>query len=221
MIRSARDRSGRIVAEHHTAAQLVPRLPAFGGVAVCPMLSKNPAASPKPGAVLTPQKAKLLAVLARALEFWRNAKDDDDGIKQKRHAAQLALGAFLEWASADGDIPAWPLQPLVELVSALDDLNRGKHPKLLKPSPGAGGNPGLETGDTAKFAASCVAADMLSEQEVARAIGMTLGAFRSRRKAFNSGQRGKLARSTCHEMRQIFQSLDPKEVRRLFSQIWR
>jgi hypothetical protein len=185
------------------------------------MLSKNPATSPEVGATLTPQKANLLATLARALEFLRNAKDDEDGIKQRRHAAQLALHAFLAWARAEGDIPAWHVRPLVELASALDDLNRGKRPKLLKPTARGDGNPGLETEDVANFAAACAAADIVSEQDVARAIGMPLGAFCSRRKAFKSGQRGEEARFAYHEIRRIFQVLDPKEVRRLLTQIWR
>jgi hypothetical protein len=179
----------------------------------------------------TPHKAKLREQLAQAYNIWRSARDDDEGWKKRRKAAQLAVGAMIECASAETEvaiargvyaaegIPAEHLRPLVEIVVALGDLNSKKrpYPELLKRPVGVSGNPGLGTADTAGFAAACAAADVLSEQQVARALGMSLGAFRSRRKAFKAGQRGPEARDTYHKMREIFQKLDSTSAAQLLA----
>jgi len=79
------------------------------------------------------------------------------------------------------------------------------------------GNPGLGAGDKVNFAAACAAADFLPEKDVAGIIGMKLGAFKSKRKAFRAGGRGSQAREAYHCLRQMFQDLNPKELRGLLS----
>jgi 3-oxoacyl-(acyl-carrier-protein) synthase len=155
-------------------------------------------------------KSRLLAQLAEAHDAWRYMKDDkggriptradQEGLNRRRHAAQLALGAFLEWAHAEGDIPSEHLILLVELVSGLGDLNRGRQPELMKPAPREKrGNPGLSQADAFRLGTACAAIDILSdnradsvanmEKEVAGAIGMEVSALKSWRKAFNAKRR--------------------------------
>jgi hypothetical protein len=195
--------------------------------------------SPSP----SPQKARLREQLAKAFVAWHYTTDDrgerqptlddEEGWKQRRYAVQLALGAFYHWAKAhteaaiardayaEDGIPAEHLRPLIEIITALGDLNCGKNPELLSPPLRGEGNPGLETGDMVSFAAACAAADFLPEEEVARLVGMRLGAFRSRRKAFKSGRRGGPARDEYHEMHQIFRQVDAEGLRRLLKKkIW-
>ena len=159
---------------------------------------------------MTTHKSKLLARLTEAREYGLAKKD-------KRSAAQLALDAFLEWARAE-DIPPEQMQLLVGLGSALHDLNLGKHPELLKPSPRPGpGSRGIETEDKVNFAIACAAVEVLPEHEVARTIGMPLGAFQSRRKAFSAGRRGSEARDAYHEALKLVRGLKPQEMRRLLA----
>jgi hypothetical protein len=157
----------------------------------------------------SPHKSRLLAQLAEAHDAWHYMKDDkggrvptradQEGLNRRRHAAQLAVGALLEWAYAEGDIPSEHLILLVELVSGLEDLNRGRKPELMKPAPREKrGNPGLSQGRAVRLGTACAAIDILSdnradsvenvEKEVARAIGMEVGALKSWRKAFNAGK---------------------------------
>jgi hypothetical protein len=126
-------------------------------------------------------------------------RPDQEGRNQRRHAAQRAIGAFLEWAHAEGDIPSEHLYLLAELVSGLGDLNRGRQPELMKPAPREKrGNPGLSQESAFRLGTACAAIHILSdkadsvesvEKEVARAIGMELGALKSWRKAFNARRR--------------------------------
>ena len=90
-------------------------------------------------------KARLLAELAEAHEVWcytksnkgsrEHTKADQEGITQRRYATQLVIGAFLEWAYAEGDIPSDHLLPLVSLAGVLSDLNSGRLPEFVRPSP--------------------------------------------------------------------------------------
>src|SRR5262249_50172651 len=122
----------------------------------------------------SPHKSRLLAQLAEAHDAWHYMKDekgervpttaDQGGLNCRRHAVQLAIGAFLEWAHAEGDIPSEHLILLVELVSGLGDLNRGKRPELLKPAPrGKPGNPGLPQRHAFRLGTACAAIDILSD----------------------------------------------------------
>jgi hypothetical protein len=186
------------------------------------------------------RKAKLKAQLAEAYREWHSTKDqdernldDNEGWNQRRRAVQLSLGAFLEWAFAEGDIPFEHTELLVGLASDLGDLNAGMRPALMKPSPRPrAGNPGIETKDLAIFATACAVIDVLArgesrapigqiEERVARAIGMPVGAFKSRRKAFKSGKAGPQARAAYDEMRQIFSQADPQLALKLLEKkIW-
>ena len=105
----------------------------------------------------SPHKSRLLAQLAEAHDALHYMQDDkggrvptradQEGLNRRRYAHQLAIGAFVEWAHAEGDIPSEHLILLVELVSSLGDLNRGKQPELMKPAPREKrGNPGLSQG---------------------------------------------------------------------------
>jgi hypothetical protein len=162
-----------------------------------------------------PHKSRLLAQLAEAHDAWHYMQDDKGdrvptkadqvGLNRRRHAAQRAIGAFLDWAYAEGDIPSEHLILLVKLVSGLGDLNRGRQPELLKPAPReTRGNPGLPQGDAFKLGTACAAIDILSdnradsvenvEKEVARAIDMEVGALKSWRKAFNARRKDPQAR---------------------------
>jgi hypothetical protein len=177
-----------------------------------------------------------LAQLAEAHDAWHYMKDDkgeriptmDDqmGLNRRRHAVQLAVGAFLDWAHAEGDIPSEHLILLVELISGLGDLNRGRRPDLLKPAPREKqGNPGLPQGDAFRLGTACAAIDILSEnradsvenveKEVARAIGMEVGALKSWRKAFNARRKDPQARMAYNGVLQICrQEDDPHEAAR-------
>jgi hypothetical protein len=186
----------------------------------------------------SPHKSRLLAQLAEAHDAWHYMKDDRGeriptkadqvGLNRRRHAVRLAVGAFLDWAHAEGDIPSQHLILLVELVSGLGDLNRGKRPELLKPAPREkAGNPGLPQGRAFRLGTACAAIDILSdnradtvenvETEVARAIGMEIGALKSWRKAFNAGSKDPQAHIAYERVLQICrQRDDPHEaVRRL------
>jgi hypothetical protein len=184
----------------------------------------------------SPHKSRLLAQLAEAHDAWHYMKDDkgeriptmDDqmGLNRRRHAVQLAVGAFLDWAHAEGDIPSEHLILLVELISGLGDLNRGRRPDLLKPAPREKqGNPGLPQGDAFRLGTACAAIDILSEnradsvenveKEVARAIGMEVGALKSWRKAFNARRKDPQARMAYNGVLQICrQEDDPHEAAR-------
>ena len=117
---------------------------------------------------------------------------------------------------------------LVELIAGLGDLNRGRRPDLLKPAPREKpGNPGLPQGDAFRLGTACAAIDILSdnradpvenvEKEVARAIGMKVGALKSWRKGFNAGSKDPQARIAYKRVLQMCrQQDDPHEaVRRL------
>ena len=182
----------------------------------------------------SPHKSRLLAQLAEAHDAWHYMKDDKGeriptkadhvGLNWRRHAVRLAVGAFLDWAHAEGDIPSEHLILLVKLVSGLGDLNRGKQPELLKPAPREKpGNPGLLQEDAFRLGTACAAIDILSdnradpvgnvENEVARAIGMKVGALKSWRKGFNAGSKGPQARIAYEGVLQIFrQQDDPHEA---------
>jgi hypothetical protein len=155
---------------------------------------------------------------------------DQEGLNRRRHAAQRAIGAFLEWAHAEGDIPSEHLYLLTELVSGLGDLNRGRQPELLKPAlREKRGNPGLSQERAFKLGTACAAIDILSdnradsvenvEKEVAGAIGMGVGALKSWRKAFNAGSKDKdpQARIAYDGVLQICRQQDdpPEAARRL------
>ena len=114
---------------------------------------------PLPESFFLDAKARLLAKLAEAHEIWcytksnkgsrEHTKADQEGIRQRRYATQLVIGAFLEWAYAEGDIPSDHLLPLVNLAGVLSDLNSGRQPEFVRPSPRPRrGNPQLtsETG---------------------------------------------------------------------------
>jgi len=186
----------------------------------------------------SPHKLRLLAQLADAHDAWHYMKDDkggrvptradQEGLNRRRHAAQRAIGAFLEWAHAEGDIASEHLILLVELVSCLEDLNRGKRPELLKPAPREKqGNPGLSQGRAVRLGFACAAIDILSdnradsvdnvEKEVARAIGMEVGALKSWRKGFNAGSKDPQARIAYDGVLQICRQQDdpPEAARRL------
>src|SRR5262249_3615988 len=101
--------------------------------------------------------------------------------------------------------PSEHLILLVELVSCLEDLNRGKRPELLRPAPREKqGNPGLSVKRAFKLGTACAAIVILSdnradsvdnvEKEVARAMDMEVGALKSWRKAFNAGRKDPQAR---------------------------
>jgi hypothetical protein len=198
-------------------------------------------ATPLPETVVTvapmdqsPHKSRLLEQLAEAHDAWHYMKDgkaervptmdDQVGLNRRRHAVQLALGAFLDWAHAEGDIPSEHLILLVELVSGLGDLNRGKRPELLKPAPREKqGNPGLSQERAFKLGTACAAIDILSgdradsienvEKEVARAIGMEVGALKSWRKAFNARSKDPQARIAYNGVLQMCrQEDDPREA---------
>jgi hypothetical protein len=184
----------------------------------------------------SPHKSRLLAQLAEAhdaLHYMEDDKgarvptrDDQDGRNRRRHAVQLAVGAFLEWAHAEGDIPSEHLILLVELVSSLGDLNRGRQPKLMKPAPREKrGSPGLSQGHAFKLGTACAAIDILSEnradsvknveKEVAGEIGIGAGALRSWRKAFNAGRKDPQARIAYNNVLQLCrQEDDPHEAAR-------
>jgi hypothetical protein len=155
------------------------------------------------------RKRKLSARLAEASNRWHCTKDDQEGREQRRKAVQMALGAVLEWAYAEG-IPAEHLQLLVGLTSDLEDPNSGKRPKLMMPAlRPKRGRPPLTTGSAARLATICAAVNILSrnqprkltgdiEKEVARTIGIGVGALRSRRKKFNAGKStSRLIQSDC------------------------
>jgi hypothetical protein len=109
----------------------------------------------------------------------------------------------------------WPSAPFwTGLVSGLGDLNRGKRPELLKPAPREkAGNPGLPQGRAFRLGTACAAIDILSdnradtvenvETEVARAIGMEIGALKSWRKAFNAGSKDPQAHIAYERVLQI------------------
>src|SRR5215831_11776151 len=77
----------------------------------------------------SPHKSRLLAQLAEAHDAWHYMKDDKGervptkpdqvSLNWRRHAVQRAVGAFLDWAYAEGDIPSEHLILLVKLVSSL------------------------------------------------------------------------------------------------------
>jgi hypothetical protein len=183
-----------------------------------------------------PHKSRLLAQLAKAHDAYHYMKDDkggrvptradQEGLNRRRHAAQRAIGAFLEWAHAQGDIPSEHLILLVELVSGLGDLNRGRQPELLKPAARKKrGNPGLSQERAIKLGTACAAIDILLdnpantvenvEKEVARAIGMEVGALKSWRKAFNARRKDPQARIAYNGVLQICrQEDDPHEAAR-------
>jgi hypothetical protein len=186
----------------------------------------------------SPHKSRLLAQLAEAYGACRYMKDDkgervptradQEGLNRRRHAAQRAIGAFLEWAHAEGDIPSEHLYLLTELVSGLEDLNRGRQPELLKPAPREKrGNPGLSQERAFKLGTACAAIDILSdnradsvenvEKEVAGAIGMEVGALKSWRKAFNAGSKDPQARIAYDGVLEICRQDDdpPEAARRL------
>ena len=190
----------------------------------------------------SPHKSRLLAQLAGAHDAYLYMKDDkgervptrtdQEGLNRRRHAAQLTLGAFLEWAHAEGDIPFEHLILLPELVSSLTDLNRGLQPELMKPAPREKrGNPGLSQERAVKLGTACAAIDILSdnradsvenaEKEVAGAIGMEVGALKSWRKAFNARSKDPQARIAYNGVLQICrQQGDPsKAVRSLLRQM--
>jgi|RhiMetdeSRZDD1v2_1073273.scaffolds.fasta_scaffold142785_6 hypothetical protein len=183
-------------------------------------------------------KSRLLAQLGEAhdaLHYMQDdkggrvpTKADQEGLNRRRHAHQLAIGAFLEWAHAEGDIPSEHLILLVELVSSLGDLNRGKQPELMKPAPREKrGNPGLSQGRAVRLGFACAAIDILSDnradcvenvmKEVAGAIGMEVGALKSWRKAFNAGSKDPQARIAYDNLLQICRQQDdpPEAARRL------
>jgi hypothetical protein len=170
-------------------------------------------------------KARLLEQLAEAHETWcytksdegsrERTKADQEGIRQRRYATQLVIGAFLEWAYAEGDIPNDHLLPLVTLAGVLSDLNSGRQPELVRPSPRPRrGNPQLTVDRKFMLVTACAAVDVLSggkrgevaeaERRVARALGMEVGALRSWRKAFMAGTRGRKARKVYDEMKRMF-----------------
>jgi hypothetical protein len=174
-------------------------------------------------------KSRLLAQLAEAHDAWHYMKGDKGervptradqlGLNRRRHAAQRAIGAFLDWAHAEGDIPSEHLILLVKLVSGLEDLNRGKQPELLKPAPREKpGNPGSPQEHAFRLGAACAAIKILSdnradtvedvEKEVARAIGMEVGALKSWRKAFNAGSKDPQARIAYEGVLQICRQQD-------------
>jgi hypothetical protein len=189
-----------------------------------------------------PHKSRLSAQLAEAHDAHHYMKDDkggrvptkvdQEGLNRRRHAAQRAIGAFLEWAHAEGDIPSEHLILLVELVSCLEDLNRGRQPELMKPAPREKqGNPGLSQGRAVRLGFACAAIDILSdnradsvdnvEKEVARAIGMKVGALKSWRKAFNAGSKDPQARIAYDRVLQICRQRDdpPEAARRLLRRV--
>ena len=168
-------------------------------------------------------KASLLAELAEAHEIWcytksnkgsrEHTKADQEGITQRRYATQLDIGAFLEWAYAEGDIPSDHLLPLVNLAGVLSDLNAGRQPEFVRRSPRP------RRGNTVKrefmLGTACAAVDVLSggkrgevaqaEIDVASALGMAVGALKSWRKAFKAGTRGKKARKAYDQMKRTFE----------------
>ena len=176
-------------------------------------------------------KSRLLQQLAEAHDAWHYMKDDkgerlptkDDqvGLNRRRHAVRLAVGAFVGWAHAEGDIPS---EHLILLVSGLGDLNRGKQPELLKPAPREKpGNPGSPQEHAFRLGTACAAVDILSDnradsvekavKEVARAIGMEVGALKSWRKAFNARSKDPQARIAYEGVSQICrQQDDPHEA---------
>jgi hypothetical protein len=184
----------------------------------------------------SPHKSRLLAQLAEAHDACHYMKDDkegrvptradQEGLNRRRHAAQRAIGAFLDWAYAEGDIPSEHLYVLAELASGLGDLNQGKRPELLKPAPREKpGNPGLPQGDAFRLGTACAAIDILSEnradsvenveKEVARAIDMEVGALKSWRKAFNAGRKDPQARMAYDDVLQMCREEDdPHEAAR-------
>jgi hypothetical protein len=192
------------------------------------------------------RKAKLKEDLAKARDAWHYTTDDQgdrvltradqDGLKRRRHAVQLAIGAFLDWAYAEG-IPPEHLVLLVDVVSWIEDLNAGKLPVTMRPaarSKRRGSNLSLDR--AANLATACAAVDVLSggskdrrlvkeiEQEVAQTIGEPLGAFRSWRKALNARMKGGQARAVYDQMRQLLQgSANPHWAARdlLKKIIWR
>jgi hypothetical protein len=156
----------------------------------------------------SPHKSRLLAQLAEAHDAWHYMKDDKGervptkadqvSLNWRRHAVQRAVGAFLDWAYAEGDIPSEHLILLVKLVSSLGELNRGRQPELMRPAPREEpGNPGLSQERAFILGTACAAIHILSdkadsvenvEKEVAGAIDMKVGALKSWRKAFNAGR---------------------------------
>ena len=181
---------------------------------------------PLPESFLLEAKARLLAELAKANEIWcytksnkesrKHTKADQEGIRQRRHATQLVIGAFLEWAYAEGDIPSDHLLPLVNLAGVLSDLNSGRLPEFVRPSPRPRrGFPQLTVKREVMLGIACAAVDFLSggkrgeiegaERKVARAIGMEIGALKSWRKAFKAGTRGQTACKVYNEMKRTFE----------------
>jgi hypothetical protein len=183
--------------------------------------------------VQSPHKSRLLAQLAEAHDAWHYMKDDKGervptkadqvGLNRRRHAVRLAVGAFLDWAHAEGDIPSEHLILLVKLVSGLGDLNRGKQPELLKPAlREKRGNPGLSQERAFKLGTACAAIHILSdnradsvenvEKEVAGAIGMEVGALKSWRKAFNAGRHPQVRIAYDNILQICRQQDDPHEA---------
>ncbi len=181
---------------------------------------------PLPESFFLDAHASLLANLAEAHKIWcytksdngsrEHTKADQEGIRQRRYATQLVIGAFLEWADAEGDIPSDHLLPLVNLAGVLSDLNSGRQPEFVRPSPRPRrGNPQLTVKREFMLGTACAAVDFLSggkrgevesaEEKVARAIGMDIGALKSWRKAFKAGTRGQKARKAYDQMKRTFE----------------
>jgi hypothetical protein len=181
---------------------------------------------PLPESFFLDAHAWLLAKLAEAYKIWcytksdkgsrEHTKADQEGIRQRRYATQLVIGAFLEWAYAEGDIPSDHLLPLVNLAGVLSDLNAGRQPEFVRPSPRPRrGNPQLTVERGFMLGTACAAVDVLSggkrgevakaERKVASALGMAVGALKSWRKAFKAGTRGQKARKAYDEMKRTFE----------------
>jgi hypothetical protein len=177
-------------------------------------------------------KAKLREQLKHAYDVSHSTTKDEgeggttdqDGLKRRRDAAQLAIRAFVEWAQTEGGFPAEHLYLLVKLSADLGDLNSGKHPDLLRPDsrPGRGGSY-RQTDQTMRQVAACVAIDAFSEKmpvsqaerQVARLTGLPEGELRSWRKALKSRRKGSQISSAFDEMRKIvFNKPNPMEAAR-------
>jgi hypothetical protein len=179
---------------------------------------------PLPESFFLDAHACLLAKLAEAHKIWcytksdkgsrEHTKADQEGIRQRRYATQLVIGAILEWAYAEGDIPSDHLLPLVNLAGVLSDLNSGRQPEFVRPSPRQRRGQ-LTVKREFMLGTACAAVDFLSggkrgevaraEEKVARAIGMEIGALKSWRKAFKAGTRGQKARKAYDEMKRTFE----------------
>jgi hypothetical protein len=95
----------------------------------------------------------------------------------------------------------------------------------MKPAPREKrGNPGLPQGRAFRLGTACAAIDILSdnqadtvenvEKEVARAIGMEVGALKSWRKAFNAGKHPQARRAYDGVLQTFRQQDDPPEAAR-------